>query len=175
MTATIIEFPGVTTNDDYAGKILRAAIDADLDKCVWNVDHHVNWIHFTNDQNPADLIQMYDPAMVSVGGGELLLGTRYDHGAGPCGENEEDPSGQACPYLGAAVTTIPFHGIDNAFPKDGGPYAPGDGLVMPPAGRLSLRAKMPSENGNMTALWTWAAGEPFEHEHDILEYRQTPV
>ena len=34
MTATIIEFTGLTTQDSYAEKILRAAIDANLDKCV---------------------------------------------------------------------------------------------------------------------------------------------
>ncbi|PKN56957.1 MAG: hypothetical protein CVU56_13510 [Deltaproteobacteria bacterium HGW-Deltaproteobacteria-14] len=144
----------------------------DLDKCVWAVNAHVNYIHFTGP-NHEHLVSQYDPSAVRVDRGELLLGSAFVHGAGPCGANAdpEDPTGQSCPYFGSAMTTIPFHGLDAAFPKDAGPYHSGDGLVMPPSGRLEIRAKMPSENGDMAALWTWSApGAPFEHEHDILEY-----
>ena len=144
----------------------------DLDKCVWDVNAHVNWIHFTGP-NHEYLVSQYDPSTLLVDRGELLLGSAFVHGAGPCGANAdpESPVGQSCPYFGSAVTTIPFHGLDAAFPKDAGPYHSGDGLVMPPSGRLEIRAKMPSENGDMAALWTWSApGAAFEHEHDILEY-----
>jgi hypothetical protein len=145
----------------------------DLDKCVWSVSDHVNWIHFTGD-NHEHLVSHNKPEMVRVRDGELLLGTKYAGGAGPCGTNTdpEDPTGQDCPYASSIVTTIPFQGESAAFPKSAGPYAPGDGLVMSRAGKIEIRAKMPFENGNMAAIWTWAVegGARFEHEHDILEY-----
>lgn len=34
MTANIIAFPGIATKDDYTEKILRAALDADLEKAI---------------------------------------------------------------------------------------------------------------------------------------------
>lgn len=30
----VIDFPGKTTNDDLPSRILRAAVEADLDKCI---------------------------------------------------------------------------------------------------------------------------------------------
>lgn len=144
----------------------------DLDKCIWSVNDHVNWIHFTGT-NHDELIAQYHPDMISVARGELLVGTKRVGGTGPCGTNPdpESPVGQACPYRCGAVTSTPFNGSEHAFPKPTGPWAPGDGINMPSEGRIDIRAKMPFTNGNMAALWTWAVnGEPFEQEHDILEY-----
>ena len=144
----------------------------DLDKCVWSINDHINWIHFTGDAKN-EMIAQYHPDMVAVSGGELRLGTRFVGGTGPCGSNTdpENPDGQDCPYLCGAVTSTPFNGSDHAFPKTAGPFSPGDGVNMPSSGRIDIRAKMPFENGNMAALWTWAVnGSPFEQEHDILEY-----
>lgn len=157
-----------------AGNVTREARSnlLDLDKCVWAVNDHVNAIHFIGDQQQY-VVMKYEPAMLQVARGELLVGTRYAHGAGPCGSNadREDPTGQSCPYFGGGVTTIPFNGLSAAFPKTAGPYVTGDGLVLPSSGRLEIRAKTPEENGNMAALWTWAADPSrWEHEHDILEY-----
>lgn len=145
---------------------------AQLDKCNWLVSDHVNKIHF---QGPAGPIARYDPANVAVSGGEMRITTRRARGPVDCGR-KIDPNGgnnesnltKDCPYTAGNVFSYGMHGLAAVNETSG--MKPGDGHVFADEGRIEIRARIPAERGNMTALWTWQQDwNTPQREFDLLE------